>query len=119
MILGHSPGIGVIDRECQLFFIVLACFHLSHLCALVILCPVYHLHTAHDTMMSFAGGELNGSPSRAQLLSSPPRWQGIVAHASSQELRLMRLLLLPAEPRSCSRNKNEILIWKKAIFLHT
>lgn len=86
----HSPGVGVTDRERQMFFVVLTCFHLEHLCALVILCPIYHLHTSHVIVISFAGAELNEIPSRAWLLSSPPL-QGIVAPTSSQELRLLPL----------------------------
>lgn len=45
---------------------VLHCAYLlslrANLCALVILCPVYHLHTPHVIMSSFAGGELNEIP---------------------------------------------------------
>lgn len=80
----------------------------AYFCALVILCPVYHLHTSHVIMISFAGGGLNEIPLRAQLPSSPPL-QGIVAHASSWRGSCLSLLL-PAEPRSCSRN------WMKHFF---
>lgn len=45
---------------------VLHCAYLlslrAYLCALVILCPVYHLHTSHVIMIIFAGGELNEIP---------------------------------------------------------
>lgn len=61
----------------------------ASLCALVILSPIYHLHTSYVIMISFAGGELNEIPLRASLLSSSPL-QGIVAHTSSQELRFLR-----------------------------
>lgn len=48
---------------------VLHCAYLlsliADLCALVILCPVYQLHTSHVIMISFVGGELNEIPLRA------------------------------------------------------
>lgn len=40
--------------ECQVFFLVPVLSLRAALGALVILCPVYHLHTSHVTMMSFA-----------------------------------------------------------------
>lgn len=86
------------------------------LCALIILCPVYHLHTSHVIMIFVAEGELNEIPIGPD--SSAPPLQGIVAHTSSLALRLLPLTVAACRVEVLQQKWNETLLWKNAISLH-